>query len=190
MISAVVLAAGRGDRMGDTKQLLMWAGKPLLQHVLERAAEADEVVLVLGHCADEITSALELPAGTTVTINDRYAEGQATSLRAGLEACSAESEAAVVLLGDNPQIEPGAVSALIEAWRGSDRPIVRTVYSDRPGHPVVLGRSLWLRLPNDGDEGARVLMFDEPELVFDHRLEGPAPIDVDTAADLEALLRC
>src|SRR5918997_5983315 len=104
MISAVVLAAGASTRLGRPKQLLELDGKPLLQHVVDAldGAGLDEVVVVLGHEAERIRAAVVLPARGRVVVNRAHRSGQASSLRAGLDAVDAASEAAVVVLGDQP----------------------------------------------------------------------------------------
>src|SRR3989304_3969715 len=88
-LSGVILAAGASTRLGQPKQLLRLEGRPLLQHVLEAAAASclDEIVLVLGHRAQEIRAALRFPQRPVrAVINTRYAEGQSTSLGLGLQA--------------------------------------------------------------------------------------------------------
>src|SRR5439155_2780177 len=102
MIAALVLAAGTSSRMGRQKLLLpMEGGRPLIRLSVERvvAAGLDDVVVVLGRDAEAVAAALAgLPARTVV--NPDYAEGQSTSLRAGLAALGPATEAVVVALGD------------------------------------------------------------------------------------------
>ena len=88
MISALVLAAGEGSRFGGTKQIEIVRGKPLVQHAIDAAttADVDEVVVVLGHDALRVRDALSLPQRGRYVVNDRFAEGQATSLATGLGA--------------------------------------------------------------------------------------------------------
>jgi len=85
-VVGIVLAAGRGARMGSPKQLLELDGRPLLQHVIDAAAAAplEGVIVVLGHEAERVAAALDLPAGVVVVANPRHRDGQSTSLRAGL----------------------------------------------------------------------------------------------------------
>src|SRR5215204_2493289 len=113
-ISGVILAAGRSSRLGRPKQLLDLFGEPLLRRVVRNAvaSELKEVVLVLGHQAKEVQSAVG-EWGQRVVVNPDYAEGQSTSLRVGLGAIDPLSEAVVFLLGDQPQVGPDIVDALI-----------------------------------------------------------------------------
>src|SRR6478735_338900 len=105
MISIVILAAGTSTRLGRPKQLLDLGGEPLLRHTLRNAlaSRVGEVVLVLGNQADSISEAVG-NLGQRTVINPDFAAGQSTSLRAGIESVSAESDAAIVMLGDQPMV--------------------------------------------------------------------------------------
>ena len=189
MISAIVLAAGEGSRFGGTKQLERLHGKPLVQHAIDAAAAAgvEEIVVVVGHDADRVRGALELPAGARVAVNDRFAEGQSTSLAAGLRALGASSEAAIVLLADQPGLESGHVRTLIDAFDDAAREpeILRIRFRDGPG-PALLARSVWDETVSlTGDTGARALFEAHPGRVRWVELDEGAPPDVDRREDLE-----
>lgn len=191
MIAAVVLAAGSSSRLGRPKQLLLWRGRPLLQHVVDVAVatEVDEIVVVLGHEAERVEAALEPRAGVRTVVNPDHAAGQSTSLRVGLEAAGPEASAAVVLLGDQPEVTRDAVRAVLEAYRDGGGPVVRATYSGRPGHPVLLDRSVWDEVTAvTGDRGARDAIRDNPGWVTDVELGGSPPEDVDTEEDYARLL--
>jgi nicotine blue oxidoreductase len=161
----VVLAAGEATRFGAPKQQL------LLPHVLERlrASPVDEVVVVSG--------AYELDTDVRVVHCAEWELGPGASLRCGLRALGPDTEAAVVVLADGPKIAPAAIERVLEAWRTSGAEVVAAAYGGERGHPVVLGRGAWERVP---DEGARAL---EPLLVPCDDL-GP-PGDVDYVDDWE-----
>jgi CTP:molybdopterin cytidylyltransferase MocA len=164
VIAAVVLAAGAASRFGSPKQAL------LLPRVLARvrASSVDDVVVVLGaHDVDTDARAVRCPD---------WERGPGASLRCGLEALGPEVEAAVVVLADGPDLAPAAVDRVIGAWRELRADVVAASYSGERGHPVLLARTAWARVP---DEGARALT---PLLVPCDDL-GP-PGDVDTADDL------
>lgn len=187
MISAVVLAAGAGSRFRGTKQLALVRGRPLAQHAIDAAArEVDEIVVVLGHDADAVEAALALPPHARVARNPRYAQGQATSLAAGLAACSPSSEAAVVLLADQPGVRREHVRALVRAYREDPRvAATRLRFRDRPG-PALLSRRIWPELAElHGDVGARAWLDAHPEAVRWVQLDELAPIDVDRPEDLD-----
>ena len=169
MIAAVVLAAGAATRFGSPKQ------QRLLPHVLAavRASRVDHVVVVAG--------AHPLDVDAQVVDCAQWELGAGASLRCGLEALPAETEAAVVVLADGPDLASGAIDRVVERWRGGDGDVVAASYGGVRGHPVVLGRSIWPQIP---DEGARAL---EPVLVPCDDLGSPG--DVDSADDLPGRLR-
>jgi molybdenum cofactor cytidylyltransferase len=192
VISGLILAAGTSSRLGRSKQLLELHGRPLLQFVIDAAAEAglDEVVVVLGHEAERVSRALTLPPGTRVAVNRDYAQGQSTSLRTGLDALSGESEAAVVLLGDQPSLTANMVRRTVMSFRRGHAPVVRARYDDVPGHPVVVARTEWDAWRSlSGDAGARLLLESHPEKVDEVDLGPVAVVDIDTESDYQELLR-
>ncbi len=190
-VVALVLAAGAGTRMGRPKQLLPVGGRPMLQHAVDAAAAGGlgELVVVLGHAAGEVAAALVLPPGARTVVNDRHAEGQATSLAAGLAAMPADAAAALVLLGDQPEVRPHAVRAVVAARRPGGPPMLRAAYRGRPGHPVLLERALWPEVAElRGEGGGRVLAARDPAALGLVEVGGDPPEDVDTPEDHERLL--
>lgn len=191
MPAALVLAAGSSERLGEPKQLLPLRGQPLLQHVIDAALQAGlgPVVVVLGHEATRIRGALRLDQGVRVVVNEAHRSGQASSLRAGLEALGPEVTAVAVLLGDQPDVKASAIERVVSAFRASPLPVARARFADSPGHPVVVARSEWANWRSlEGDRGARAVLEAAPGRVLEVSLGGPAPRDVDTRADYERLL--
>jgi molybdenum cofactor cytidylyltransferase len=186
VIAAVVLAAGTSSRLGRPKQLLELGGRPLLQHAVDAAVRAglEEVIVVLGHAADEVVAAVRMPAGAQTVVNPDYAKGQATSLRAGLRELSSDCRAALVLLGDQPSVSSEVVRAVVDAYRGGAGPVVQATYGGRPSHPVLFDRQVWPHLEAvEGDVGARDLLVDHPEWVAAVEVGGLPPPDIDTWED-------
>jgi CTP:molybdopterin cytidylyltransferase MocA len=169
VVAAVVLAAGAASRFGSPKQAL------LLPEVLRsvRASSVDDVVVVAGAHALETDARLVHCAD--------WERGPGASLRCGLAALDHEVEAAVVVLADGPDLAPAAVDRVVAAWRDGAGEVVAASYDGDRGHPVVLGRSAWDGIP---DEGARAL---EPVLVPCDDLGSPG--DVDLADEIPGRLR-
>jgi molybdenum cofactor cytidylyltransferase len=183
VISCVVLAAGTASRFGSTKQLVEIEGKPLVQHAIDAAAaaELDEIVVVLGQDAERVREALKLPANARSIVNPRFAEGQSTSLAAGLRALDPASEAAIVLLGDQPRVGADEIRALADRFAETRAPIVRLRYRNAPG-PALLSNEIWPEaIELSGDTGARAL-FDFHE-VDEVEIDRDAPHDIDRPAD-------
>lgn len=188
MIAGIVLAAGTSSRLGEPKQLLVHGGKVLVQHAVDAAAALDEIVVVVGHEAKRVRGAVDLPQYARVVHNPDYAEGQSTSLRAGLDAVSVGAEAVVVLLADQPGVDEALVGRVVELWRSSGGRLVRLRYPEGPSHPVLLDRAIWDEVKAvTGDRGARELVRAHPEWLAEVELPGPRPPDVDTREDYEAL---
>jgi molybdenum cofactor cytidylyltransferase len=191
-VAGVILAAGMGSRLGRTKQLLMVGNRPMLQHVVDTAtAELDRVVVVLGHDAECVARRLRLGGSARAVVNSQYGKGQATSLALGLASVSG-AEAALVLLGDEPEVQPTAVRAVMKVYRTTGGPVVRARYQGQSGHPVLLARGVWASLVGiRGDVGARALLRKHPGWVISIDLPGPAPVDVDTWDDYRRVIaRC
>ncbi|SRR5579871_1314134 len=192
MIAALVLAAGRAARMGSPKLLATLDGRPLVYWVIAaaRAARCDDVVVVVGAQADDVT-AVAVRADARTVLNPRYREGMGTSLAAGITALPADCDAAVVLLGDQPFVTPAMIDALIAVYRTTRRPLVTSRYGGVRGAPTLVGHVLFEEAKQlGGDVGGRVLFQRHPDLVTDVDLgPGPAMEDVDTPDDLERVRR-
>ncbi len=155
-----MLAAGEASRFGSPKQRLF------LPAVLAALAQSsiDDVVVVTGahdvetdarvvHCAD-------------------WARGPGASLRCGLAALGQEPEAAVVVLADGPDLDPRAVDRVVAAWRaGKGNALAASYDGVNRSHPVLLARSEWNRIP---DEGARAL---DVTLIECGELSAPGDVD-------------
>jgi molybdenum cofactor cytidylyltransferase len=180
----VVLAAGAGRRFRGTKQLAELDGKPLLQHAVDAQLAVpalEKIVVVLGHDAPRILSAVDFGNADPLVIDD-WAEGQAASLRAGLAAVPA-AEAALITLGDQPYITPQVVAMVLD-HRRRFTPAVRATYGGAPSHPVLLERELFADVMQlEGDVGARDLLASVAvrEVEAGHLCD---PLDVDTKEDL------
>ena len=186
MISGVVLAAGLGSRFGGTKQLTTIEGKPMAQHAVDAldGAGVDELIVVTGHDAEAVEAAIDLPSGGRFVRNTAYRDGQATSLAAAFHDIAEDSEAAVILMGDQPGITPEDVRALVDGFRATRNQIVRLRFEDGPG-PALLSREIYAEAGHlHGDVGARVLIASHPEWVHEVTVPRLVPRDIDTPDDV------
>lgn len=189
-VAGIVLAAGMSTRLGRPKQLLPLGDHSLIRQTVERvlAATLDEVFVVIGSEADAMRVAL---AGLPVRIveNPAFVSGQASSLCAGVEALDDEIAAAVMLLGDQPEIDPAAIDAVITRWRATDAPVVLTAYRAGQSHPILLARELFPDLLEiEGDQGARDVIRRYQDRIATAPMDADAPADIDTEEAYERLL--
>ena len=188
MVAGLVLAAGAGTRFGGRKQLAELDGRPLLDHALAAMASApvEPVTVVLGADADAIRAAVDMHGAEPIVCHE-WDEGQSASLRMGIDALErAGAEAVVVTLGDQPRIAARAIAAVVAARAPGEADAVRATYDGRPGHPVLLERSLFDAVHDlRGDTGARAVLGSAR--VVDVPCDGLGdPADVDTPDDLNA----
>jgi molybdenum cofactor cytidylyltransferase len=192
MIAAIILAAGQSSRMGQHKLLLPLLGKPLVLHAVENALAAGcaEVLVVVGYRADAVRGLLN-DKPVRVIENPAYAEGQSTSLRAGIAALAPQTEAAMILLGDQPLVNPSMLQRLMQAWQDTARPIVAPYYAGQRGNPVLFARVLFPELLGvTGDQGGReVLQRHAQEVEPVPIADIDAALDLDTWQEYQALLR-
>lgn len=189
-VTGIILAAGTASRMGKTKQLLPFKGKTLLGRVIQNAGESvlNDIIVVLGHDADEIMRTIDF-SGTTIVLNPSYAAGQSTSLIKGLETVSLDCDAAMFLLGDQPLITAPVINRLIHAFNTANAPIVVPYCRGIRGNPVIIARPLFHRLTSlTADIGARVLFDEFHASILRVAVSDEAVlIDVDTMEDYDRL---
>ena len=190
-ITAIVLAAGPSSRLGRPKQLLPWGGPTLLGRVVSETLTwpVDSVWVVLGSGLEGILQSVALGEAGAVE-NPEWEEGMASSLRVGLDVASRDpsTEAAFVVMGDQPGIDPAVVEALIERHKTSNAPAIVPKYRYVRGHPVLIARSLWARMMSlEGDQGGKNLLQAHPEWVEEVWFEQLPPRDVDTPDDVRDL---
>jgi molybdenum cofactor cytidylyltransferase len=181
--AAVILAAGSSTRFGASpKQLALVEGRSLVRIAVDAALAAsafDAVAVVVG----AVTLEGELPPEVVVVPNPAWADGQASSLHAGLRWAGAQGFGSVVVgLADQPGVPA-------EAWRlvatsEDTHPILVATYGGQRGNPVRLAAEIWGEIPVEGDEGARSLIRSRPGLVGAVPCPGTM-VDIDTQEDLD-----
>ncbi len=187
----VILAAGTSTRLGRPKQLLEVGGKALVAHVADAALAAglDEVIVVVGYQHAAIQAALGT-RNLRFCLNKRFADGQSTSLVAALDAVPPGTDAVVVLLADQPTVEPVVIDRLLAKRRETRASIVIVSYGGTTSHPTLFGRELFVEMRGiRGDQGARKVIRRHGSAV--ETVDGGAvtpPPDVDTEEAYEALL--
>ena len=189
-VSGLILAAGKSTRLGaGPKQLLPWRGTTLLEWVVRQveSSSLDEVLVVVGHQSEEVRGRVSLVRSRFVETPD-FGEGCSASIRNGLKAVSAKAEAAVLILGDRPEIDAAAIRAVVDGWDRLRSPVVRVSYRGHSGHPVLVSRTIFTEIEAlRGDKGVWKLLEAHPEWIQEIELDLPPPRDVNTWEDYASL---
>ncbi|HEY4161747.1 MAG TPA: NTP transferase domain-containing protein, partial [Dongiaceae bacterium] len=195
-IAAIILAAGTSSRMGRNKLLLEFAGQPILCHAVDQALAAgiQDIVVVGGHQAARIREALgdRLAASSIRMVEAReHKLGMSASLKTGIRALAPKTEAALVLLGDMPQVSAALIKRLLSAYNPVEgRTIVVPTMNGKRGNPVLFDRKFFPEiLELAGDVGARHLIGQHDDEVAEVPVDDAAVFaDVDTPEAYERLL--
>lgn len=187
-VYAVILAAGKSARLGQSKQLLEWQNRTLLEHALSNAGMVfkDRVLVILGAEAKLIQSKINL-AGAEVIVNPDWQTGMASSIRAAIQALPDSATAVMLMLCDQPLITAVQLQSLINAWQASPAQIIASEYHQSIGVPAIFPASYFDQLLMlEGDKGAKsVLIKHQTDLI---RISLPeAEFDIDTLADFQHL---
>lgn len=199
---AAVLAGGVSRRMGSPKLLAPFAGGTLLDRALDAVCgcSADEVCVVAGAYHDAVAAcvAQRPDADRAVVVrNDRWREGQASSVRAAVRHAQARGcEALMLLVADQPFVGAGHLNTLLTEYDQGRAQAYLASNDHRHGNPCLFDRSLFdALLALEGDEGARALFRSRRDIAARHvHFDEPYLFeDVDTPADLarvEELVLC
>ena len=197
-VTAIILAAGLSKRLGRNKLLLPLGDETVLRKTAKAVLESavSEVILVTGHEETEVKQAV---GGLDVRLahNPRYAEGQSTSMVAGVEAAHEEAGAYLFVLGDQPLLTPEIVNDLISLYEASrpDALVAAPVFQGRRGNPTLFSATLKDELLQaSGDAGGRGIIQrlenESPHrIVFLHLRNDDMFLDIDTEEDYEIMLR-
>ncbi len=192
VVTAIVLAAGRSSRMGRAKQLEIVDGTPMVVRAAQvaLASRATDVMIVSGAYAEAVTAMLRahLPdAGERLRFvhNGAWATGQASSVRAAIQALPSNCQAALFLPTDQPFVPVALLDGLIAAWRAGARLVAPTVDGQPRGAPAIFDRTLWAELlALEGDTGARPLLQRHGSELVTVAADAAWLRDIDTPADL------
>jgi molybdenum cofactor cytidylyltransferase len=187
--AVIVLAAGEARRFGRLKQLQPWGQGTLLTHAVDAAlaSRADSVIVVLGCQADACRAALgDRPV--KIILNPDWAQGQSTSVRAGLSALPENVGGILFHLADQPSVTPAVMDALLARHATTLAPVVWPEYDGRRGNPVLFDRVAFPQLTQlSGDVGARPVLMAYAQASVAERVPVDEPgvlMDIDAPQDL------
>jgi molybdenum cofactor cytidylyltransferase len=191
--SAIILAAGRSERLGNPKQLLQFCGETLLAHTINEAKQSSvqSIIVVLGYEFDLLEKTIDID-GLQIVRNANWQSGIASSINCGITALQNMvplCDAAILMVCDQPFITASLLNNLIKTQKASGKPIIASKYDETAGIPVLFHKALFPELLElDGDSGAKKIIHKYPDLVTTF----PFPkggIDIDTLSDYEALIK-
>ncbi len=191
-VSGVILAAGKGARMGRDKLLMPFRGKPMLQHVIDaaRRSRLEGVTVVLPQ-ASELERSLDLD-GCELVVSTHRELGQAESLKAGLRHVKDDADGCMVLLGDQPLMTTETIDNLVWAFSQQPECWVAPVQESMRGNPITIPSGWFPKVFElEGDTGARPLLGSPGVALRLVRINEVGPfIDVDTEDQYQRLLKC
>jgi len=193
MVTGVILAAGQGRRMGKAKQLLLLGGKSMVWHVATTACQSalDEVIVMTGAYEQAVTHALQdLPL--RIIYNADWALGQSTSVKKAVQSITAERQAVIFLLADQPLIDSSLINEIIKVYDATNASVIIPRWRNKPGNPVLFDLEAWRSalLQLTGDEGARQIIRNNQERIhYIELLDEQSLFDVDTPAEYEMMRR-
>lgn len=182
--TGLVLAAGGSLRLGEAKQLLAYRGRTLLDASLDvaRACGFRQILVTLGGSGDAVREKVDL-SGCTVVDNPDFSTGCGSSISSAVGRVATGE--LVLLLGDQPGIDPHDVRRLLDA----PTPMAVCRYEDGLGHPFLFRRAVFPALADlHGDKAVWKLLHSGAHAVTEVEALGPVPIDVDTRDDYRRLL--
>jgi len=192
MISAILLAAGESNRMGQPKQLMPFGQSTILEGTIDNLLNSavSETIVVLGYRNEVIRKTI---AGKPVkiAINPDYQKGMSASIIAGLKQIDKRARAVLLALGDQPFVDSQTINSLVEAFIVNKRGIIIPVYQGRRGNPVIFAIKYKGELLNlKGDIGGREIIKHHPDDVLELAVncEGVL-IDIDTAKNYTSMIK-
>ena len=145
MISAIILAAGESKRMGQPKMLLPWGNRTVLTHVISvfQNAGLDDILVITGGARKQVEGLISKLNVRTIHNADYAQADMLSSIQCGIRALTPQTQAILIGLGDQPQVQEGTVQRVCEEFIETKSNIVVPSYQMHRGHPWLVARLLW-----------------------------------------------
>jgi molybdenum cofactor cytidylyltransferase len=174
MIPAILLAAGKSERMGRLKQLIEFGGKSFVRHSVDNLVGSgiEQVIVVTGHQQHAVREALS-SCPVRIVHNPRYQTGMSTSIKAGIDALPSGCDAFLVALADQPLVDSATISKLVAEYTRRRPLVLVPTFSGRKGHPIIISTELT----------AEILAMDDEiglKQILDRHKSSILPLAVDT----------
>jgi molybdenum cofactor cytidylyltransferase len=145
MISAIILAAGQSKRMGQPKMLLPWGSLTVIENIVTTFLDAgvEDIVVVTGGAREQVESVLANYRIRKIHNRDYVAGEMLSSLQCGIKAMFPQVQAALIGLGDQPQVQLKSIRAICDAYEASKSSLIVPSFQMKRGHPWLVARTLW-----------------------------------------------
>jgi molybdenum cofactor cytidylyltransferase len=192
MISAILLAAGESNRMGQPKQLMPFDQSTIVERTIDNLLNSavSETIVVLGYREQDVRKTIA-DQPVKIAINPDYQQGMSASVIAGLKQVDKRAQAVLIALGDQPFVDSQTINTLVEAFIANNRGIIIPVYQGRRGNPVIFAIKYKGELWNlKGDIGGREIINHHPDDVLEVAVncEGVL-LDIDTAENYTSMIK-
>jgi molybdenum cofactor cytidylyltransferase len=185
-IWAIVLAAGASSRMEQQKLLLPFQESTVIEKVIRLAEHVvkSNIVVVLGADHEKVRRQTGNP-DLKYAVNENFKDGMLSSVICGFEALPENARAAVLFLGDQPQIPADVPLQVVSAWREKNKGIVIPACSGKRGHPVLIETRYKDEIKKlDPEKGLRILSEKFKTDVYEVECNAPEILrDIDTPED-------
>lgn len=189
-ISAILLAAGTSRGMGNVNKLLVKIkGKSILRWSVENVlkSRAIEIFVVIGKDSNLMKKELE-GLEVKILLNEKYLEGMSSSIKLGIRSVNSQSDGAIILMADQPNLQAETINCFIEKFYESHKKIIAAHYGNIVGNPVLFHRSLFNELLTiKGDVGARSVLKRHAEEIELVNVSEEEILDLDTPEDFQKL---
>ena len=186
VVSSIILAAGKSERMGRPKQLMPFGTSTIMEQTIDNLlhSNVNDIIVVLGYKAEEVREKIgDRPV--KITVNRDYQRGLSTSIVAGLKLVDENAQAIMIALADQPVIDSKTINRLIKEFNSHDKGIAIPIYQGERGHPVIFSMRYEEELLGlKGDIGGRQIIEEHPDDVLEVAVaSGGINIDIDTESD-------
>jgi molybdenum cofactor cytidylyltransferase len=165
-VAAIILAAGRSERMGVFKPLLPFGPTTVIQSCINylREASVESIVVVAGHKAEELANSL-VNEPVKIVVNPLPHSQMNSSIAYGTRSVPLDAQALLIALADHPAISSPVIEELISNWKAGAL-IAKPTWQGKGGHPVLVDLQFRAELTNlEPDAGLKGFFQKHHELV-------------------------
>jgi molybdenum cofactor cytidylyltransferase len=192
MIWAMILAAGESRRMGQPKLLLPFGEKTIIETIVEKvvSSKVNNTLVVLGSEREEVEKNIK-NFSVKVAFNPDYRKGMLSSVLCGFKTLPEETQAVVIVLGDQPSVSKEVIDKIVDAYQKTGKGIVLPVYEKERGHPVIIDMKYKDEVENlSPDIGLRGTVYSHPEDILEVEVDTPEILqDIDDEVDYRRELK-